>query len=722
LTYMQARVVDSYFRLKGRAQIGVDLVVIGIGLTASLQSKGAEGKNGKDWEQAHAAQKEEVKKLLRVQKPIPLVGPEWMDFHNHPVETKIIAHIQESVEDEIVPRADFFVHQRLPSDKNRSLWHYACLAAFPRLLKLLLKYDHEGSGENTTKWSLLIWDFPRDFDSIGTSPMQCGPWTARKKHSKAMKSLLKAYKLREMVRQVHAVQAIKQIYDDTYQHLLRHEISFTVHEAVDAKEGKEGIGPLAEAVVEKMSVKNAKLKCADLAGCLGFSIEGKHRDGIVPVIFHQGLDEDSEEAGSILVGWTRYLVSRDGARAAEFFNSLSTPPPSSLGVQTCVCLSDEPDSAKQLRCLPVRSYGELLSIAKRARPMLKDFIDNFMATSGVAQMGIQSKIAGIKEHSRTKEKVTQEYNGDFSRVLDMVRMTFICPSLASMVELYQTLTEKLSTTNEEDSDKPALVRVKSRIGHGIPETGYRDMLLNVEFSMMVMETGEESAAIEIRHVVEIQFHHVELLDLKKTSHKEFEIMRIFQQLAPKKQEPMWELIGKPEHQKRMLTEGVHEIRLQTTELLVSVHKADGRGVELLSGEEELQVRCCYGEISLAMELETSFASKGQRSSGVEWNYGPELVNFKSRGDLTFYVEKRCAKTQSDLTTVGSAALGQEDYLGGFDGELSFKTSQDETITVKIKVEPIMGVPVAFVNKKFGELKALRPDTAPLALEDCDEMV
>jgi len=172
----------------------------------------------------------------------------------------------------------------------------------------------------------------------------------------------------------------------------------------------------------------------------------------------------------------------------------------------------------------------------------------------------------------------------------------------------------------------------------------------------------------------------------------------------------------------MLTEGVHEIRLQTTELLVSVHKADGRGVELLSGEEELQVRCCYGEISLAMELETSFASKGQRSSGVEWNYGPELVNFKSRGDLTFYVEKRCAKTQSDLTTVGSAALGQEDYLGGFDGELSFKTSQDETITVKIKVEPIMGVPVAFVNKKFGELKALRPDTAPLALEDCDEMV
>jgi len=109
-------------------------------------------------------------------------------------------------------------------------------------------------------------------------------------------------------------------------------------------------------------------------------------------------------------------------------------------------------------------------------------------------------IAGLKKEDRAESKVHADYNGDWSKIQDLVRGTIACDN---MDDLAKTLTH-LKKHGLKLSQQP-----KNRIANPTPE-GYRDILMNVEFP-----NG---------HIGELQLHLKEMTIAKRDGHEPYVTM------------------------------------------------------------------------------------------------------------------------------------------------------------------------------------------------------
>ena len=80
--------------------------------------------------------------------------------------------------------------------------------------------------------------------------------------------------------------------------------------------------------------------------------------------------------------------------------------------------------------------------------------------------------ATVKQKYRTQEKINTDYNGDCTRVVDIVRASAVFETPAEAAAALELL--------EKPDSELRVVRAKDRFG--TPIDGYRDMILNGESS------------------------------------------------------------------------------------------------------------------------------------------------------------------------------------------------------------------------------------------------
>jgi hypothetical protein len=139
---------------------------------------------------------------------------------------------------------------------------------------------------------------------------------------------------------------------------------------------------------------------------------------------------------------------------------------------------------------------QLFKQAKVADVELKKLTDDIAkSTNGEAVYP-----PGLKTKARAAEKISSDYGGDASKLLDISRSSI---SYESADDLYAAL-GKLDK-------KAEIVRIKDRFAKPAPG-GYRDILVNIKQS-----NG---------HVTELQLHSKQILDVKGgTGHKLYEQIR-----------------------------------------------------------------------------------------------------------------------------------------------------------------------------------------------------
>eukprot|EP00301_Raphidiophrys_heterophryoidea_P005480 c12294_g2_i1.p1 GENE.c12294_g2_i1~~c12294_g2_i1.p1 ORF type:complete len:777 (-),score=233.49 c12294_g2_i1:135-2465(-) len=148
-------------------------------------------------------------------------------------------------------------------------------------------------------------------------------------------------------------------------------------------------------------------------------------------------------------------------------------------------------------------------------------------SGGVAGVEVEVEMGGLKAVERAMEKTVEEYEGDFSRLLDLARGSIVCKDIGDAVQVIEVLTHMAnkSQTNNDNDNNPNndekwpnfdIVRVKNRLdpmfGAAIESGGYRDILMNVK-----LESG---------HVCEVQVQIEGFLKLKAGGgHKIYSVAR-----------------------------------------------------------------------------------------------------------------------------------------------------------------------------------------------------
>lgn len=123
---------------------------------------------------------------------------------------------------------------------------------------------------------------------------------------------------------------------------------------------------------------------------------------------------------------------------------------------------------------------------------------------------VQALNAPLKKMRRIMTKTAEKYNGDFSRVCDLARMTLACADFAAA-----TFTLKML----QDSPEVEIRRIKNRLRLDFDATltgGYRDCLVNVR-------------DVANGHIAEVQITLRGLLDVKSGSgHAQYQLIRMLQ--------------------------------------------------------------------------------------------------------------------------------------------------------------------------------------------------
>lgn len=114
--------------------------------------------------------------------------------------------------------------------------------------------------------------------------------------------------------------------------------------------------------------------------------------------------------------------------------------------------------------------------------------------------------AALKGKARIEEKVKLKYCGDFSRVIDIVRSSFVLNDIRQMEQLL-ILIHRMQTLSEGE-----VVRLKNGFKENQTPGGYRDLKLSLKID---------------GHVCEVQIHVREFVDLKEESHVLYEWARKF---------------------------------------------------------------------------------------------------------------------------------------------------------------------------------------------------
>ena len=150
-----------------------------------------------------------------------------------------------------------------------------------------------------------------------------------------------------------------------------------------------------------------------------------------------------------------------------------------------------------------KSIEELYESAKNEEIALLDAMQKLVETAG-------GKIhrAPLKGEERVKEKTQQDYDGDYSRVLDVVRATGVWTKPDGIK--FASITANIASAAGDDGNL-RVVRCKNRFGDP-PPSGYRDVMLNVQLR-------------EGKHIGELQLQLKELSEVKSVAHVSYEIVR-----------------------------------------------------------------------------------------------------------------------------------------------------------------------------------------------------
>lgn len=121
----------------------------------------------------------------------------------------------------------------------------------------------------------------------------------------------------------------------------------------------------------------------------------------------------------------------------------------------------------------------LFDSAEETLPLFKAIATAILARASGDLQDVRFRVAGLKGVGRAWSKVLRKYHGVVQRLTDIVRMTFICRTLAAILRVLAAV-----------FNDPALevVRIKNRLMlefDALVTGGYRDLLINVR----VKETG-----------------------------------------------------------------------------------------------------------------------------------------------------------------------------------------------------------------------------------------
>jgi SPP1 gp7 family putative phage head morphogenesis protein len=163
---------------------------------------------------------------------------------------------------------------------------------------------------------------------------------------------------------------------------------------------------------------------------------------------------------------------------------------------------------------PTKSKRELFARAPEARGQLETMLSGLgipvveMADLPVGGLeraltepGTVGLVPPIKGRERSEEKVNREYDGDWSRLLDIVRAAVACDSMGGLREISDRI----------DSDGNIEVeRVKDRFAQPL-DNGYRDLLYSIQLPCGI--------------IAEIQLHLKPLLIARERQHTAYSVIR-----------------------------------------------------------------------------------------------------------------------------------------------------------------------------------------------------
>ena len=146
---------------------------------------------------------------------------------------------------------------------------------------------------------------------------------------------------------------------------------------------------------------------------------------------------------------------------------------------------------------PVNDLNKIYQKSEEAKPDFQKLIEDVaMKTGGKA------KIAPLKRRERAEQKIQTDYEGDASKIKDILRASII-------YKKYEQVESGLKQLQEDTK----VVALKDRFAKPTP-AGYRDALLNIQTKNGI--------------IAEVQLHLEPILEAKKEGHKYYEQQREIQ--------------------------------------------------------------------------------------------------------------------------------------------------------------------------------------------------
>ena len=169
---------------------------------------------------------------------------------------------------------------------------------------------------------------------------------------------------------------------------------------------------------------------------------------------------------------------------------------------------------------------ELFELAKNTLSTFKSLMEEFVTASGLDPSDVVEhkgsplmknnenpwfvlNVAPLKGEDRSKEKVENEYGGDWSQLVDVVRCSIVVQTEIALEKVAQVL---MASSNDP---RYRLVRLKNRFKEPL-FNGYRDAI----YSLSV-------CVDDVWHVCEVQLHLASVICHKHESHIYYEFFRSY---------------------------------------------------------------------------------------------------------------------------------------------------------------------------------------------------
>eukprot|EP00301_Raphidiophrys_heterophryoidea_P003084 c11408_g1_i2.p1 GENE.c11408_g1_i2~~c11408_g1_i2.p1 ORF type:complete len:738 (+),score=182.38 c11408_g1_i2:109-2322(+) len=171
-------------------------------------------------------------------------------------------------------------------------------------------------------------------------------------------------------------------------------------------------------------------------------------------------------------------------------------------------------SATDINPTEIEYVQKLFAEAKAAQPKMQDILNHIQESCKANNIPVRVEMGDLKSVERSMEKTVEEYDNDFSRLLDITRGSIECHTIKDATEAVKILSTMCELV---DSDlRVEIVRVKNRLDEKFPAAaesgGYRDLLINIRLT-----SG---------HICELQIHLESFIALKKGGgHKIYSIAR-----------------------------------------------------------------------------------------------------------------------------------------------------------------------------------------------------